>query len=88
MSARKPYVTRRDKRILAFIERYRAVTCEMLLKTDLLASSRPANVRRIIRRLAAQRLINYYHYRSGQQCLTISRRGCAALGLPAYADVR
>lgn len=83
MAQRKFYLTRRDRRLLDFLARYRAVTEEMLRRVFFRGSSRKANTHRVVRRLVRQGVVHQAALRPGCRYLTLTRRGRRLLGLPA-----
>lgn len=80
---RRNYLTTRDGRVLAFVHRYRAVTDTMLRKAVFAADATDENVARVVRRLIRTGLLNRYTYHQGQSYLSLTRRGCRELSVPA-----
>lgn len=81
MSQRKPYLTRRDRRLLQFVARYRAATEDMLRRVLLGQSNRRPSIHRVVRRLVRQGLLNQVQLQPGQNYVVLTRRGCRAIGV-------
>jgi hypothetical protein len=80
MAKRRSYLTRRDRQLLQFVERYRAATEQMLRRAVFGPSSRRANVHRVVRRLVRQGLLRSVPFGPGQRYVVLTRRGCRQLG--------
>lgn len=85
MAKRHSYLTRRDRQLLLFVARYRAATEALLRRALFGQSSRRANVRRVVRRLVRQGLLEQVTLAPGQKYFVLTRRGCRAVNMSARA---
>jgi hypothetical protein len=75
------YLTRRDRNLLAFVQRYRLATEAMLAEVFFPAGNDSTpNVSRVLRRLRRQGLLRRVQYSTTQAYFVLTRRGCRALG--------
>ena len=87
MSKRNGYFTHRDRQILRFVERYRAVQPELLASVFLPEAEDERNARRNMLRIAARLTRRGYvveeTYGLGCKYFALTGRGCKAIGLKA-----
>ncbi len=82
MTNRRGYTTGRDRKILAFVYRYRAATEEMLGLAAFSTEQQRANTSRVLRRLTRQGLLNRFEFAPGKCYYVLTRNGHRSLGLP------
>ena len=77
------YLMERDRRILHFVNRYRAVTADMLAVRIFDRQPANVNVARVIRKLVDRRLLRKVSYGGQQYYLVLTRRGAREIGAAA-----
>ena len=82
MQAHERHLTKRDREILDFVNRYRIGTEELIAEQLFGETDRLKNVGRVLRRLEQRRLLAKESWDKGLSYFTLTPRGCRVLGLP------
>ena len=84
MSKRKKteYLTNRDRRILAFVDRYRVGTNRLFASDFLGGPEEEENAGRTVRKLVRRGLLRKIKTTPNESYVVLTRRGCRAIGVP------
>ena len=88
MKNRERHLSKRDRSILAFVARYRIGTDELLVRQCFAAGSSLKNVARVVLRLEKRGLLRKRQWGKGLAYVTLTPRGCRAIGLPSRTPRR
>ena len=82
MQAHERHLTKRDREILDFVNRYRIGTEELIAERVFAQTDSLKNVGRVLRRLEQRKLLAKESWDKGFSYFTLTPRGCRSLGLP------
>ncbi|TWU34885.1 hypothetical protein [Novipirellula artificiosorum] len=86
MKRHERYLSKRDKRVLRFLYRYRAATQMILQEACFSKTDSDANGKRVLKRLESQKLIQQHRSVNGFDYVTITVRGMRTMGFPARSQ--
>ena len=76
----KQYLTKRDRRLLDFVHRYRLATNGLFGRMFFPGPNHEATVARVIRKLVRRGFLRKVEYTACQSYVVLTRRGCRAIG--------
>lgn len=76
----KLFLTKRDRRLLDFVDRYRLATEELFGRVFFPGPNPEATVARVVRKLVRRGFLRKVEYAAGQAYFVLTRRGCRAIG--------
>ena len=80
---KKLRLSKRDRRILRFVNRYRVGTIDLLRQEVFTEANSRKNISRVLRRLQKRKLLAKESWDKGLSYVTLTSRGCRAIDLPA-----
>ena len=81
MGRTKPFLTKRDRRLLDFVDRYRLATHELFGRMFFPGPNQEATVARVVRKLVRRGFLRKVEYAACQSYVVLTRRGCRAISI-------
>jgi hypothetical protein len=85
MGKTKGALSKRDRRVLFFVDRYRLGTSELFSQVFSTGVNPGTNVGRAVRKLVRRGLLRQTEYAPGRSYVVLTRRACRAIGAPDRA---